>query len=1094
MGSFKGHALSQTRENHVFIINDPLLQSYGIGSLTLLSFNQINSLSASSPLKQYVDFKTFVTTIAGVSGEYFQFNGTSYTKQTITYVNLETLIKYHESGDSLAPAKKKEINDKLISDIQNSLDRCVSFGNGKIKCYLYDLGKRHNDRIVTNKGAPVITAVPRRSTGARYGARNTLEAQSSSTGIGSYIVPSPELENDISNTVTAPLKISYNANTGMFESGNQILARLLTDVESAQVIGLDIPEAQLSGVFQNTDFYDAGGSMYMGQFTIGTAMPLSLEGGNPHMLGPNFIQSGDNKRIEKIRIVNRSARSFKKGAIVICSHIDGEWIVQDFGSSDLTVTPQPATVGRWGFAKFIANSDWFFRTEDGNQLFPADCLDMLKTKFFSSPTFTSNATRKQLGDLNNPKAKIYNLNYYIQTSITDHTAKNEGGNNTDTLYSKINYDQAKIINDTPTYNTMPLFWGPVFPEGYLSKEYGRIKATTATMKSMSTGGAGFFNPASVAVSTLAKLDEKFVELPAELATNGSYEGNGFPTEDYNIVIGAINSVDFAKEINNWKGKFAEWLGDSNGKDVYGMRPTNPLRLQFSALSAELAGADDKNSNNVQNVYTNYNSDRRFTEAMELLTGKQGVKFFGELYKRMRDHGLADLITIDSTPCYVYNSAIGRFEGIPYDCYIKKTPLNRPRAAPYMFNDTDSQTMGSNTVGIITARNKFSKRGGGNMTISADQVTGLVGPAIGGAFSNPILTILPIGGGIGWSTDTGPTMQRRYLSIWGSTVNDAIYSFGTTALHVMVWDYWPPEQTVFIPQYFTVLHFNEGSLFSAASTKLIKIMNSQGQEKDVTVDEITYKDLDFRIPSTQIETAQGITIEILQPNSFIGRDQTNKLADQDNWKVDTSLRGQLVTDGIYYYKNSIGLYKGNFGTGGPAWSIKTAGSKFEIDDIINLSRGVSIRITGVDPSGGITDFSFNEKELPNGLKNTQRGIGFTNGDFEGQDGYLMTIPNTRDGQSATISFLIGVCYRFIEFKDGPKQRTPITRLTSSSGEGKRRVWETKETVLSLESNSGSTYAGEYEAFFFFHNDIGHVFQQDMIENNPNYVQYVTISIS
>jgi hypothetical protein len=57
-----------------------------------------------------------------------------------------------------------------------------------------------------------------------------------------------------------------------------------------------------------------------------------------------------------------------------------------------------------------------------------------------------------------------------------------------------------------------------------------------------------------------------------------------------------------------------------------------------------------------------------------------------------------------------------------------------------------------------------------------------------------------------------------------------------------------------------------------------------------------------------------------------------------------------------------------------------------------------------------------------------------------------------------------------------------------------VEETKNTTLNIEDKTGSKYPNKYEAFYFFHNDITHTFNMAEVDANPNFTQYMTMTIS
>lgn len=1154
MGIFSGNIGNAYKGNHIFIILDSHFQNYGVGSLTKKGFDEFKKSDFGKEVLNKGDRSLTgnifeVLNLNDIIGKYDKYNGDSYVETSIYQSELLDLIDYHESGDAQDDERKVEAKDQQIKDIKNSSQGYISFIKDDklvLKVYFNSIGKNNNQRIVVQKGSPMIAGVPRLPSGKPYSPKSTQsESNKRKDGtlqVGVHVEAQNGVDDD-TDTVTGPIKLSWNSTLGMWEASNQMLARLLTDLEPANTVGVQFDDTEEASV---NDYYNKTGAKYLGQRTVGTAVPLSVQNNNPDMFGPNLFKCGDTNKIEQISVVNRSNDSFKAGDIVLCSFIGAEWIVQKFGTME--TKPQPTSIGRWGFTKLIANSDWYFRDSADELLLPASCQDLLRAKFYTSLTnATSNINRvifdkQEISELNliglSNKANR-KLNYYIQTTSFDNSGPTKGGTAREDFYARINVEQP-AFGDTITYYQTPIFWGPVFPDGYSSAGHARMRANSNAFKSwkhtgLSTASSGKPLPSTIetffksddthVISEIPNLDpndSNFLQLPADIATNGQYGGDGFPIEDTHRIIQCINSTDdqgvnsvFATSINNLINSegFSYYLGEhAQPNDVYGLKPANALKLQFSPLCAELAGSDDANS---VNLTSKYSFDRNFKKNArdalkdvarhDALLGEQipyDISLFGNLYDRIRNFGLSSLTTIEPTLCDgVYaNAIIGTFQGIPYDCYIKKTPLNKPKASSTMFSSpTTPAKDGSNLVGIITARNVFTKNKGGTFNISLKQMFGMYGPFLGNGGGGSIaVTIL---GSIGaWTTDNSSSFKARYAPAWGSTNSDSIDSFGTTALHCMVWDYWPEQQTVFIPQYFSVLHFNPGTLFSAPRTKTgvfkpagTTTTTSPGSSTPppptIKID-IADFDVDFRIPSYN-EVFDDGGYEPVGDGETIDKDTV--LAPASDWRVNTVRRGQLVTsEGFLYYKLVIGLDLSSH-------TIQNAGTGFSIGNKIDAGKGVTIEITGADNSGAITSFIFAQDTTLQGKVPAsitlpkKQGEGFVPSDFK--DGYSITLKSpTTGGANAIIKFTKGKAYKQIKQDIGPKMRTPITRLSSSSGEGTARVEETKNTTLNIEDNTGTKYANKYEAFYFFHNDIGHTFNMAEVDANPNFTQYMTMTIS
>ena len=1153
MGNFSGNITTSAKENHVFIINIKVYQDNGCVSFSRKGFQDfIKSDFGLSVAKQYNSSVSNSSTIfsalninttnddgenTSTDGKYRGYDGNKYVDETISITDLTTLLDYHENGHKDSSGNKDENLEKKLVKIQGSLEGYVGFYNNNkeiiLKLYFYSIQQhsgRRNDRVLADKGPPLIAGVPRTSTGLTFGnkqTKNNLVSKPGSTEfpqLGVKVPPSPLGINDPNNTITAPLKMHYNEALGVWDASNQMLATLIQDLDPASTKAVTISYEELvDAVSEN--YFDTTSEQYAGGHTAGLAVPLSVHHNNPDMFGPTLIKCADSNKIDTIKVINRSSNSFKTGEIVLCTMIGAEWIIQKYSipSSAGSVT----RVGRWGFYKFIANSDWFFRTNSdsqnkgGDTILPTTCQQMLRHKFYTSLRVNSTSTlpetivtKSGISLLNQVSpTPIANLHKYIQISSFDMSSATKGGTASGDFYYNINMYNPAQQGDKVFWNT-PLYWGPVFPDGYQTAGYYNMKNNTTTIfkaiehKANSDTDPSYYAFADMSLNNYYDVyknffgtattpqaiaetatDTNFYQLPADIATNGKYSDTSFPLESTDSFIEAVNNPNFATVINalllDGFGSFLATTGitppdrfnidNAFISNVYGLQPVNPLKIQFSPLCAELAGADDVKSPDARNQERNFQQlSRDLLNAKKPATSSNitnEIRLFQGVYNRL---GVSDpRITVTATACSVYTGATGfTFNSIPYDCYIKYSPLNKPRASTALFEDyNDPDKTGSNTVGIIASRVKIRKSKGGPLNISATQRFGINGKSIGSTGEGNY-TISALNALISFTTGGGKTLEQKWYPAWGSTINDAINSFGTTCLYGMAWDYWPEKQTVFIPQYFTVLHFNEGAILTAAT------------KDDNGIDKIDFPKLDFRTPTTTENEPMALGA-IIQHGT--------QIKDPNEWKVNTIRRGQLVTgDGFFYYKNVIG-----FADDGK--TVKKPGTGFALNAEIKITNGAVIRITGLDENGGITSFTFAEdKTLKNAgfnLSHLLRGEGITPATFSTASGIEVTVTNPNSSkQSATIVFTKGVVYEQIKRDIGPQLRCPITKLSTSSGEGRVPVDTVTNTVLDLEDNTGSAYPGQYELFLFYQNDIGLVYHTNLLDNIPDFSQYITVELS
>ena len=304
-------------------------------------------------------------------------DGTAETTVTNLIVKLNeeaNRSKYRFKASDSDAEKQKKLNIALLfNDIQSSLSgvvtfksnlafnlhpECTTFSSGVIfNLHLYDnsVEVRSNKRAVVQRGKPRFAMKPTLAFGVDYAGAIPHDHQP-----GVYPLPQAGGDSNPDNMVGGELDMSYNPNTMQFEAGNKsILARLLTDVAGASLNNVTLDN--VDGL-PPENVFDADGDNYMGNFTTGWALPLQMHNNNPYEYGPVFknVECEDNKK-HKIRVVNRAPKSFPQGQIVMCTKIDGEWIIMDFGAAN--IDQKRFEFGKWQFWKLIANKDAYRRDD-----------------------------------------------------------------------------------------------------------------------------------------------------------------------------------------------------------------------------------------------------------------------------------------------------------------------------------------------------------------------------------------------------------------------------------------------------------------------------------------------------------------------------------------------------------------------------------------------------------------------------------------------------------------------------------------------------------------------------------------------------------
>jgi hypothetical protein len=1178
---FKGILNNPENNYHSYIVYDDELHNIGLGSYTYSSLSG-HFINNSTELKIFFndtcnigDNQEADTQLQSSRDGLIGNTDTSYDQKpaiveftengTYEYVEGDALLTPFTTLYDLVQAHDSIQNGSLVDEdtsalilkIQNSLSGCITFSpiiniHGEeskplVQVFLKEKTNNSNERKITYKGSPLITEIAKRPTGGKYGWENTRNINTAS-GIGVFLKPSENGIENPKNTITGNLRLSYNKALGFWESGTQqILARLLTNLDSAKITTI----ATLDTIddVTNEDLYNQESASYMSQFAVGLALPMSVHNGNPYTFGP--ITKEENKK-EKIKVVNRSGRKFAKGDIVICSFIDGEWIVQGFDAQQPEVQNTALKVGNWSFTKLFASSDALFkddRDEKRQNITPSFYENANRIKYYrhmlqlggdeNTQPEIKNEDLKKWSDLNdlNKIAKL-NLNIvlsesdalnaalpelssydikpstkYIQSTIFDQLGPGLGGSNVGNLIGRTNaYYSADGISAASEfgyihYGEMSVFWGTAFPDGYSASQISalknRINKDFIAYPSEATK-AQFLNGADgTNIFSKSKDDNKFAleslfmfandvdfnvkQLPAEVALNGSLDSkHGYPIESMKSLIESEiknnNALDCYTEFLTDINRFTWLVNASNSGNLFALDPIAPQRIQFSPLQAEFAVGSDV--------------DFKFSEKIQTVFSEKINNLFGNMFTREKGELRPNLFKVSK------GGVEKSYETIPYGEYVK-FPGTAPLGGPGIFPAPDG-TERSNLVGIIAARNKFTAQKGGTINFTTNQFFGLIPP-----------TIIAAGGGDNWTwmpgsthgTDlSGPGLSYK-IKKWGA-LEDSYNDFGTTALHVRIFDQWPEEQTLYDARYFAILHFNPFNPSGVGGNVRNELVNSgiiyEGEWDPVT-DPVKYNTaslvsakyektvdksdttVDFRIPTAGHPSDSEIDNKDIPVDSFINKygwtetdtntsdDLKAVLRPESEWRINPIRRGQLLTNGGFrYYKRVIGINKGE---------IEIGGEGYKVGDELIFQKEAKARVTKVSDTGAIEEIKFEDSD-----GNKTYGSGFLPSDFAAIVRHRSD--TSTDGKNAKIKIETGIVYNKLLLDAGPQDRLgSISRLTLGSNDGNSAAEGQFNTKLTLLENND----GKYEAFYFFHNDIIHT----LVNTTPttsDFGQYVVLEIS
>lgn len=637
--------------------------------------------------------------------------------------------------------------------------------------------------------------------------------------------------------VAAPLDVHYNEHTGKWESGSrQIIARIMGDIPAAQNISASSPDVASQYGLNTTDVLNKDNANYE-HATVGKAMPIMMQNGNPMQWSPIYEQAEDlpraNNNKKLVDVVNLAPRVWSSGSMVILNNIDGAWIPIEFGEGGAGAEPpSPAFDGFWDFTSLISNAKYYFEKDGTGDRFSYDDYEKVFYKKYYSADNTN--PQEDVTDFT-PRANIDEG--YLQITSWDFMGPNIGGNRTNgnalaqTIFD-LDVEGNPVGDNGDGKRARPKasapFFGCVFPGGYKGESiYSTYRDGSRNIDLLTHNGwpnaIPFFNSVGTNVDVFdnnenlnnsdgygggkgmfATNSSNLLHLPADIATNASPEGvNGRPISDIRTIWNFLNnsvsdlvakcSEYFFMQSTNVDGvtynlpQRYSWMYQDVASDgefdptlsAFDLAPKNKNIIEFRPLTREVYSCFEVINAAQHTAAAGLSQDERGhfgVVAQENLTTKGEPVLSTTVLQRTQNGSDTPIAVTDSTTSNL-RLPYGHGDIAGLLGYAPTAGVYKPAPYPLGFQGGAGESAdGGGAVGVITAICTVTAPS--KITFSTSTYVGVQTTG-----ANPD----PAHGG----------SQRPE-------------DFGCTALHARVFSAWPRNQTVYDSRFFSVFHFNPGA--------------------------------------------------------------------------------------------------------------------------------------------------------------------------------------------------------------------------------------------------------------------------------------------
>jgi hypothetical protein len=630
---------------------------------------------------------------------------------------------------------------------------------------------------------------------------------------------------------------------------------------------------------------------------------------------------------------------------------------------------------------------------------------------------------------------------------------------------------------------VPVFWGMLFPDGYKSETVKRFQDLVTNLD-IYKNDANLSELTCGATECIYDFKDQLKNLRfARFLTVDTPNANFFIRKTgglyrplinlKNVVNNPVKLLDYVNMIGGAKFSAERMKYIPPGGAIYGAEPINPGRIQFSSLSIEsMYFASEINEQiSFEHLYKTLtanngflNRSGTFSDNTASATYRDYAKFL--FYRGSQSANITGTTTIDKLNKYNIN-ALELNTAYGLNNPQRSSAIFRRHSPPIgsLFGlglsiapDVDGRNRGRTPAMPVLTCKSTIKTSAQSLSFTCDQSIGVVQKRTVSGGQGPTVTIFPIGGGIGWSTPGNPSQTWDFVQ-WGGG-ND-IDSFGTTSLHVRVFEHVPPNQLIYIGPLFTPLHFNP----SEPLNKFVLTFDANNNPIVSETNEPNPLTTDFKVPTR----ANG---SIYPVNDTV---TAASLGSFDSWKNNTIRRGKMTTKGGFAYLKPVIVIS--------SATLTDGGSGYKQNEKLTLSDGSEILIKTVRTVGNKTGVINNDYEFKSNI----------DGNFvkTSTNGYRSIQNISATGGSGTgAKFTFGFVIKYdIGYDLEPKESTPSKGLLVSSnnarGEQGHITTQSSASVELVSSNNNRTY----DIFYFYHNDPSHYSLQDTLAYSNGSAQYI-----